>query len=115
MISITEEVRDALEKRATKGGRNVSEEIARLVMNAPEDCSAQDAIKLERDRIASARAVERELRIMKGLFNSLFVGFLSLKDTHFTDPEKEKHPILAEAEKASWVHIKEEQTRNSSF
>lgn len=111
MISVTEEVRDALEKRAAKAGRNVSEEIARLVLEAPEDCSAQEFIKLERDHISSTRAVERELRIMKGLFNSLFVGFRSLDDTHFTDPEKTKHAILSEAEKASWMHIKEDRSR----
>jgi hypothetical protein len=52
---------------------------------------------------------------MKGLFNSLFIGFRVLDDTHFADPEKEKHTILSEAEKASWVHIKEERASNTLF
>lgn len=115
MISISEDVREALEKRAAKSGRSMSDEISRLVLDAPDSVSLQERIKMERDQIASARAVERELRIMKGLFNSLFVGFRSLDETHFTDPEKNKHAILSEAEAASWLHIKEERARNTLF
>lgn len=112
MISISEDVKEALEKRAKKAGRNVSEEISRLVLDAPEDSSAQDVIKLEKDQIAATRAVERDLRIMKGLLNSLFTGMRSFDETHFTDPEKDKHPILGEAEKASWLHIKEDRAKH---
>lgn len=115
LISISDDVKEALITRAAKAGRSMSDEISRLVLDTPEAVSTQDVMKMERDHIAATRAVERELRIMKGLFNSLFVGFRSLDETHFTDPEKTKHQILGEAEAASWLHIKEERARNTLF
>jgi len=111
LISISDDVKEALITRAAKAGRSMSDEISRLVLDTPEAVSTQEFMKLERDQIAATRAVERELRIMKGLFNSLFAGMRSFDGTHFTDPEKEKHPILSEAEKASWLHIKEDRAR----
>lgn len=114
MISISEDVRDALEKRAAKSGRSMSDEISRLVLDTPEAISTQEVMKMERDQISATRAVERELRIMKGLFNSLFTGMRSFDESHFSDPEKDKHQILLESEKAAWLHIKEDRARHDT-
>lgn len=97
-ISLDPEVKKELEERAKRNNRNVSEEITALIKNTSREGSAA---------IAIARASERELHIIKGMLNSMFMAVASLSEAEYVHPDKQKHHILDGAEKAEVYRLKE--------
>ncbi|MDD3960029.1 MAG: hypothetical protein PHF65_07545, partial [Oscillospiraceae bacterium] len=63
--------------------------------------------------LAISRKNERELRIIKGMLNSMFMAMASLQDAEYVNPKTKKHPIITGAEKEELYRLREEAAKRA--
>jgi len=111
-ISVDPDIRKMIENQAQENQRNVSDEIASIIVNRTEGASENQGEKISA-LLAIARKNERELRIIKGMLNSMFVAMTSLQDAEYVNPETKKHPIITGAEKEELYRLREESAKRA--
>ena len=111
-ISVDPDIRKMIENQAQENQRNVSDEIASIIVNRTEGASENQGEKISA-LLAIARKNERELRIIKGMLNSMFVAMTSLQDAEYVNPKTKKHPIITGAEKEELYRLREESAKRA--
>jgi len=111
-ISVDPDIRKMIENQAQENQRNVSDEIASIIVNRSEGASDNHGEKISA-LLAISRKNERELRIIKGMLNSMFMAMASLQDAEYVNPNTKKHPIITGAEKEELYRLREESAKRA--
>ena len=107
-ISIDSEIMKNIQERANQSSRSIAEEIEIAMLESPKEHKEKMSALL-----VIARKNERELRIIKGMLNSMFVAMASLTDAEYVNPETKKHPIITGAEKEELYRLREESAKRA--
>ena len=106
LITLDGESEKVLVELVQKGNSNMSKVVRGLIL------SKQTSDK-ERSVLACVRDTERYMHVMLGVLNSLVLGFPTLTDAPYQDPDEHKHEILRGAERSENAKIRKRmQSRN---
>jgi len=105
LITLDEESQKALEHLLEISERKTNRsKIIRDLLLAKVDADKGDSA--ERAVLASVRKTERDLQVVIGVLNSITLGFSTLADASYEDPDEHKHDILRGAELAENAKIR---------
>jgi len=112
LITLDEPTENALRKLAENSGTTMSRVVRDLIISK----QSTDKIEVEeRAILASVRKTERDVQVVLGVLNSIALGFPTLSDASYQDPDEHKHDILRGAERAENAKIRKRiQARNFS-
>ena len=96
----TEEALDALVKSRHS---TMSQVVRDLIISGHRHDSEDDE---ERSVLASVRKTEKDMQVALGVLNSIALGFPTLSDAPYQDPDEHKHDILRGAERAENAKIR---------
>ena len=110
LITLDEPTQNALRKLAEDSGTNMSRVVRDLIISK----QSTDKIEVEeRAILAAVRKTERDVQVLIGVLNSIALGFPTLSDAPYQDPDEHKHDILRGAERAENAKIRKRiQARN---
>lgn len=86
-ISLESRLKKMIEESAKEKGMTISERISELIVQS-------DGIPQANILIASLRAQEKEINILKGMLNSFFQNMASLSEAKYYAPDTAPHPLL---------------------
>jgi hypothetical protein len=112
LITLDEPTENALRKLAEDSDTTMSRVVRDLIISK----QSTDKIEVEeRAILASVRKTERDVQVAIGVLNSIALGFPTLSDALYQDPDEHKHDILRGAERAENAKIRKRiQARNFS-
>ena len=104
LISLDDEAEKALNALTDKAHSTMSRVVRDLIFEKYQ--SANTAAEDNRFILASVRKTERDVQIALGVLNSIALGFQTISDAPYQDPDDHKHDILRGAERAENAKIR---------
>ena len=104
LITLDEQTEKALNALAEKDHSTMSRVVRDLIISKYQ--STNPAAEDNKFILASVRKTERDVQIALGVLNSIALGFPTLSDAPYQDPDEHKHDILRGAERAENARIR---------
>jgi len=110
IVILDDEAEKALNALAENDHTTMSRVVRDLIISKHSTDKIEEE---ERAILASVRKTEKDVQVALGVLNSIALGFPTLSDAPYQNPDEHKHDILRGAEKAENAKIRKRiQSRN---